>query len=88
MLIFIINNLLKLWHFWYKMWIVIQIFSILLSFCQLKDLENRFLQISRLKKKKSVKKVNEARAVNKIEANLPQEKINFINDAHAKEVDY
>ena len=29
-----------------------------------------------------------ARAVNRIEANLPQEKIDFINDVHAKEVDY
>ena len=32
--------------------------------------------------------MDEARAVNRIEANLPQEKIDFINDAHAKEVDY
>ena len=29
-----------------------------------------------------------ARAVNRIEANLPQEKIDFINDVHEKEVDY
>ena len=27
-------------------------------------------------------------AVNRIEANLPQEKIDFINDVHEKEVDY
>ena len=26
--------------------------------------------------------------INRIEANLPQEKIDFINDVHAKEVDY
>ena len=32
--------------------------------------------------------MDEARAVNRIEASLPQEKIDFINDAHAKEVDY
>ena len=32
--------------------------------------------------------MDEARAVNKIEANLSQEKIDLINDAHAKEVDY
>ena len=29
-----------------------------------------------------------ARAINKIEANLPQEKINFITDAHQKELQY
>ena len=34
------------------------------------------------------RKMDEALEVNKIEANLPQEKIDFINDAHAKEVDY
>ena len=41
-------------------------------------------------KKKSVlwRKMNEARAVNKMEVNLPQEKINFINDAHHKELQY
>ena len=32
--------------------------------------------------------MDEGRAVNKIEANLPEEKIDFINDAHVKEVDY
>ena len=32
--------------------------------------------------------MDEAQAINKIEANLPREKINFINDAQAKEVDY
>ena len=32
--------------------------------------------------------MDETRAANKIEANLPQEKIGFIIDAHAKEVDY
>ena len=32
--------------------------------------------------------MEEARAVNRIEANLPQEKIDFINDVHAKEVNY
>ena len=32
--------------------------------------------------------MEEARAVNTIEANLPQEKIDFINDVHAKEVHY
>ena len=32
--------------------------------------------------------MEEARAVNRTEANFPQEKIDFINDAHAKEVDY
>ena len=32
--------------------------------------------------------MNEARAVNKIEVNLPQEKIDFINDAHQKELQY
>ena len=31
--------------------------------------------------------MEEARAVNRIETNLPQEKIDFINDVHAKEVD-
>ena len=30
----------------------------------------------------------EARVVNRIEANLPQEKIDFINAAHTQEVDY
>ena len=30
----------------------------------------------------------EARVVNRIEANLPQEKIDFINAAHTEEVDY
>ena len=29
-----------------------------------------------------------AQAVNKIAANLPQEKINFINEAHQREVEY
>ena len=32
--------------------------------------------------------MDEARAVNKIEVNLPQEKIDFINDAHQKEFQY
>ena len=32
--------------------------------------------------------MNEVRAVNKIEVNLPQEKIDFINDAHYKELQY
>ena len=32
--------------------------------------------------------MDEARAVNKIEENLPQEKIDFINDVHLKEVQY
>ena len=41
-------------------------------------------------KKKGVlwRKMDEARAVNKIEVNLPQEKIDFINDAHQKELQY
>ena len=29
-----------------------------------------------------------AQAVNKIAANLPQEKIDFINEAHSREVEY
>ena len=45
------------------------------------------LQISRLKTK-SVKKIDEAQAVNKIVVNLPQEKIDFINHSHAKEIEY
>ena len=32
--------------------------------------------------------MDEARAVNRIEANLPQEKKNFINGVYAEEVDY
>ena len=32
--------------------------------------------------------MDEAQAVNKIEANLPQEKIKSINNTHAKEVEY
>ena len=32
--------------------------------------------------------MEEARAVHRIEVNFPQEKIDFINDVHAKEVDY
>ena len=32
--------------------------------------------------------MEEAWAVNRIEANLPREKKDFINDVHAKEVDY
>ena len=32
--------------------------------------------------------MDEARAVNRIEANLPQEKIDFINGVYAEEVDY
>ena len=32
--------------------------------------------------------MEEHRAVNRIEANLPQEKIGFINDVHANEVNY
>ena len=32
--------------------------------------------------------MGEARAINKIEANLPQEKIYFINDTHLKDVQY
>ena len=31
--------------------------------------------------------MEEARAVNRIETNLPQEKIDLISDVHAKEVD-
>ena len=43
------------------------------------------LQISRLKKK-CVQKMDKAQLVNKIEKNLPQEKIHFINESHQKEV--
>ena len=32
--------------------------------------------------------MDEAQAVNKIEVNLPQEKIKFINNTHVKEVEY
>ena len=32
--------------------------------------------------------MDEVRAVNKIEVNLPQAKIDFINDAHQKELQY
>ena len=32
--------------------------------------------------------MKEARGVNRIETNLPQEKIDFINAAYAEEVDY
>ena len=45
------------------------------------------LQLSKLKKK-SFKEMDEARAGNKIEAKLPQEKIDFINHAHARDVEY
>ena len=43
------------------------------------------LQISRFKKK-CVQKMDKAQVVNKIEKNLPQEKIHFINESHQKEV--
>ena len=43
------------------------------------------LQISRLKKK-CIQKMDKAQVVNKIEKNLPQEKIHFINESHQKEV--
>ena len=41
-------------------------------------------------KKKSVlwREMDEARAINKIEVNLRQEKIDFINDSHQKELQY
>ena len=45
------------------------------------------LQISRLKKKEC-QTMDESQAVNKIEASLPQEKIDFVNHTHAKEVEY
>ena len=32
--------------------------------------------------------MDEARAINKIEVNLSQEKIDFINDVHQKELQY
>ena len=32
--------------------------------------------------------MDEARAANRIQVNLPQEKIDFINDAHQKELQY
>ena len=32
--------------------------------------------------------MDEARAVNKIEVNLPQEKIDFVNDAYHKELQH
>ena len=32
--------------------------------------------------------MDEVRAVNKIEVNLPQEKLDFTNDAHQKEFQY
>ena len=32
--------------------------------------------------------MDEARAINKIEVNLPQEEIDFINDANQKELQY
>ena len=32
--------------------------------------------------------MDEARAINEIEVNLPQEKIDFINDSHQKELQY
>ena len=32
--------------------------------------------------------MDEARAANRIQVNLPQEKIDFINDAHQKELEY
>ena len=32
--------------------------------------------------------MDEVRAVNKIEVNLPEEKIDFINDAHKEELQY
>ena len=60
--------------------------------CELLRLEEPLfqtrLEISRLKKKGVLKKMGEARAVNRIETNLPQEKIDFINAAYAEEVDY
>ena len=40
------------------------------------------------KRKKSVKKIEKARAINKIETNLSKEKIDFINAAYKEEVDY
>ena len=41
-------------------------------------------------KKQSVlwREMDEARAINEIEVNLPQEKIDFINDSHQKELHY
>ena len=44
------------------------------------------LQISILKKK-CVQKMDQAWMVNKTEANLPLEKIHFINKSHPKEVE-
>ena len=35
-----------------------------------------------------MKKIDEAQALNKIVVNLPQEKIDFINHSHAKEIEY
>ena len=32
--------------------------------------------------------MDEAQALNKTEANVPQEKLDFNNDAHTKEADY
>ena len=32
--------------------------------------------------------MDEARAANRIQVNLPQEKMDFINDAHQKELQY
>ena len=32
--------------------------------------------------------MDQARVVNRIEVNLPQEKIDFINDSHQKELQY
>ena len=41
-------------------------------------------------KRKNVlrREMDEARAINKIEVNLPQEKIDFLNDSHQKELQY
>ena len=48
----------------------------------------RYKWTKRFEEEKRVLKMEETRAVNRIEANLPQEKIDFINDVHAKEVNY
>ena len=95
-LVFIINNLLKLWCFDIK------------YECQYKFSQCDYWATERFEeplfqwkqyifkqgyglvnwRKECWRKMDEVRAMNKIEAKLPQEKIDFINDVHQKELQY
>ena len=66
----------------------INFLSTTIEFLSTKILEEPIFQTKlqiRLKKK-CVQKMDKAQVVNKIEKNLPQEKIHFINESHQKEV--